>query len=689
MANRLANETSPYLLQHKDNPVDWYPWGDDAFTIARQLDKPIILSIGYSPCHWCHVMAHESFEDDSIAAEMNRDFINIKVDREELPDVDSIYMRAVQAMTGSGGWPLTLFITPDGRPFFGGTYFPPEDRHNMPGFPRILSAISAAYTSNRDQLLSNSEQVIEAIRKQTIPQKHDGEIKESLIFGAFNHLIGDADLENGGTRGAPKFPQPMFYELLLRYWKRTGSAQVLEIVTLTLEKMARGGIYDQLGGGFSRYSVDDRWEVPHFEKMLYDNAQLVRLYLHAYQVTKKPLFRRVVRETIEYVTREMTHREGGFYSASDADSEGVEGKFFVWSVDEIDAALTEEDAELAKLFWGVTEQGNFEDSNTLTVPVSLEEFVAGSGRDPGELISDITRVRGILFDQRSKRVPPSTDDKILTSWNALMLSALAEAGAVLDNNEWIETAQRNAKFLLTEMRDSSGRLLHTWRATGGTKGEAKILAYLDDYSYMIDALLTLHGATLNYSYVDEAQELAQQMIERFWDRDSEVFYDTSMEHTRLLLRPRDVLDNAVPSGGAVAAMAMLRLSVFTGDHSYSAKAEASMRSVLPYLEQAPTAVTSWLSAVDFLTAKRQETVVMGALDDPVARDLMREVNRQYSPNMILSGSSMEPDQNEKAPLLQGRALVNGKPTVFVCENYVCNLPVTSVAELAELLSSDV
>lgn len=689
MANRLANETSPYLLQHKDNPVDWYPWGNDAFTIARQQDKPIILSIGYSSCHWCHVMAHESFEDDSIAAEMNRDFINIKVDREELPDVDSIYMRAVQAMTGSGGWPLTLFITPDGRPFFGGTYFPPEDRHNMPGFPRILSAISTAYTSNRDQLLSNSEQVIEAIRKQTIPQKHDGEIKESLIFGAFNHLIGDADLENGGTRGAPKFPQPMFYELLLRYWKRTGSAQILAMVTLTLEKMARGGIYDQLGGGFSRYSVDDRWEIPHFEKMLYDNAQLVRLYLHAYQVTKKPLFRRVVRETIEYVTREMTHREGGFYSASDADSEGVEGKFFVWSVDEIDAALTEEDAELAKLFWGVTEQGNFEDSNTLTVPVSLEEFVAGSGRDPGELISDITRVRGILFDQRSKRVPPSTDDKILTSWNALMLSALAEAGAVLDNNEWIESAQRNAKFLLTEMRDSSGRLLHTWRATDGTKGEAKIPAYLDDYSYMIDALLTLHGATLNYSYVDEAQELAQQMIERFWDRDSEVFYDTSMEHTRLLLRPRDVLDNAVPSGGAVAAMAMLRLSVFTGDHSYSAKAEASIRSVLPYLEQAPTAVTSWLSAVDFLTAKRQETVVMGALDDPVVRDLMREVNRQYSPNMILSGSSMEPDQNAKAPMLQGRALVNGKPTVFVCENYVCNLPVTSVAELAELLSSDV
>lgn len=686
MPNRLATETSPYLLQHKDNPVDWYPWGDEALAAARLLDRPILLSIGYSACHWCHVMAHESFENESIAATMNSNFVNIKVDREELPDVDSIYMIAVQAMTGSGGWPLTVFITPDGQPFFGGTYFPPEDRQNMAGFPRILGAVADAYATKRDELLVNSQKVVEAIRAQSIPQKHDGEITESLIFGVFTQLVGNADPENGGTMGAPKFPQPMVYELLLRYWKRTGSKQVLDIVTLTLEKMARGGIYDQLGGGFARYSVDDKWLVPHFEKMLYDNAQLVSLYLHAYQATKKPLFKRIVEETLDYVAREMTHPAGGFYSASDADSEGVEGKFFVWTSGEIDAALPNpEDAGLAKALWGVTDEANFEDSNVMNLPVSLEEFVADSGRDSTEFLGDISRIRQTLYEERSKRVPPGIDDKVLTSWNALMLKAFAEAGAAFQNEKWISIARKNARLLLDKARDSEGRLLHTWKATSDSEGEARILGYLDDYSYLVDALLTLYQATFDYSYVDAARALADRMIDRFWDPDWQVFFDTSHEHSKLLVRPRDVLDNAIPSGGAIAAMGLLRLSVFSGEPDYAAKAEASMKSLVPQMEQSPAAVTTWLSAVDFLTANRQEVIVIGEREDLVVTDMLREALGRYSPNTVFGGAHKEPGEDEKSPLLMDRFLVNGKATAYVCENYACKLPVTSSAELAELL----
>ena len=691
MPNRLANETSPYLLQHKDNPVDWYPWGDEAFAAAKILDKPIMLSIGYSSCHWCHVMAHESFENDSIAAGMNAGFVNIKVDREELPDVDSIYMTAVQAMTGSGGWPLTVFITPDGLPFFGGTYFPPEDRQNMAGFPRVLAAVADAYATKRDELLESSQKVVASIREQSTPQKNDGDIDVSLIFGSFTHLVGNADPENGGSQGAPKFPQPMIYELLLRYWKRTGSSQVLDIVTLTLEKMALGGIYDQIGGGFARYSVDDKWLVPHFEKMLYDNAQLVSLYLHAYQATKKPLFKRVVEETLEYVTREMTHAAGGFYSASDADSEGVEGKYFVWTFEEIDAVLDSMDAKFAKVYWGVTEEGNFEESNILHLPMSREEFIACSVQEPSEIIDNIDRIRLLLLEERAKRIAPGIDDKILTSWNALMLKAFAEAGAVFENDDWIAVAEKNAHLLLNQIKDSDGRLLHTWKATTGPVnsddpgGEARILGYLDDYAYLIDALLTLYETTFDYPYIDEAQLLADQMIERFWDRDGEVFYDTSAEHSKLLVRPRDVLDNAVPSGGSVAAISLLRLSVFTGKTEYAEKAEISMKAVIPHMEQAPSAVTSWLSAVDILRSNSQEVVLIGAADDPVITDMKRELRRTFSPNIVFAGATGESSEGASSPLLEGREQINGKATAYVCENYACMLPVTTVAELIEQL----
>jgi hypothetical protein len=461
---------------------------------------------------------------------------------------------------------------------------------------------------------------------------------------------------------------------------------VLGIVTLTLEKMAHGGIYDQIGGGFARYSVDEIWLVPHFEKMLYDNAQLVSLYLHAYQATGKPLFKRIVEETLEYVTREMTHSAGGFYSASDADSEGVEGKFFVWTSAEIDAALSTSDAELAKIYWGVTEEGNFEDSNILHLPMSREEFLSRSAQEPADLIADIERIRGLLLEERSKRVAPGIDDKILTSWNALMLKAFAEAGAVLENADWIAVAQKNARLLLDQVKDDEGRLLHTWKATSDTNGDARILGYLDDHAYLIDALLTLYEATFDYSYVDEAQLLADQMTARFWDPDWEVFYDTSLEHSKLLVRPRDVLDNAVPSGGAIAAMALQRLSVFTGDTQYAAKAEASMKPLVPHMEQAPSAVSSWLAAVDFLKSGSQEVVLIGKHDDSAIIDMKREVRKTFSPNTVLAGSNEDPGNDAKSPLLKAREQINGKATAYVCENYACMLPVTSAAELIEQLN---
>jgi uncharacterized protein YyaL (SSP411 family) len=478
----------------------------------------------------------------------------------------------------------------------------------------------------------------------------------------------------------------MVYELLLRYWKRTGSKQVLDIVTLTLEKMAHGGIYDQIGGGFARYSVDDIWLVPHFEKMLYDNAQLVSLYLHAYQATHKPLFKRIVEETLDYVTREMTHAAGGFYSASDADSEGVEGKFFVWTVEEIDALLSSTDAELAKMYWGVSDEGNFEESNILYLPMSREEFISRSAQEPSEMIADIERVRSLLLEERSKRIAPGIDDKILTSWNALTLKAFAEAGAVFEREDWIAIAEKNARLLLDDVRDSQGRLLHTWKATGDASGDARILGYLDDHAYLIDALLTLYEATFDYSYVDETMALADQMIERFWDPDWKVFYDTSLEHSKLLIRPRDVLDNAIPSGGSIAAMALLRLSVFTGNGDYAQKAESSMQALIQHMEQSPSAVTSWLSAVDFLRSNAQEVVLIGAHEDPEIADMKREIRKTYSPNTVIAGARSEPGEDENSPLLQGRAQINGKATAYVCQNYACKLPVTSAAELVEQLS---
>jgi uncharacterized protein YyaL (SSP411 family) len=678
MPNRLARETSPYLLQHKDNPVDWYAWGDEAFAKARDEDKPVFLSIGYSSCHWCHVMAHESFEDEAIAALMNRLFVNIKVDREERPDIDAIYMAAVQAMTGHGGWPMSVFMTPDGKPYFTGTYFPPEERHGMPGFPRVLQSVADAYHNRKSEVLSTTSRIVEYLQEQTATQASADPLTRDLINEAYRTLAATFDRERGGFGGAPKFPQPMTCELLLRYWHASGDPEALRMVELTIQSMARGGIYDQVGGGFHRYATDAVWIIPHFEKMLYDNAQLASLYLHAWQATGNDDFRRIVEETLGYVEREMLDPAGGFYSAQDADSEGEEGRFFVWSPDEIDAAIGPELGRIARGYFAVTDEGNFEGKNILWRPRDGADVARELGTRGGALRTAIDDARAKLLAARERRVRPGLDDKVLTSWNALMLKAFAEAGAALDRSDYVDIAQRNAEFLLRELvRD--GRLLRTWRA-----GEAKLSGYLEDYAYLIDALLSLYEATFEQRWLEEAVTLADAMIVLFWDAGNGFFFDTGLDHEQLLIRPRDIFDNATPSGGAAAALALLRLAVFTGKHEYETYAVSSLRSVRDVMPRMPSGFAHWLCALDFYLSTPKEIVVIGPREHEATRALLRVAHERYLPNRAIAGADA-PVADGMSPLLAGRELVDGRPTAYVCEHGACQLPVTEPDALAAQL----
>jgi len=676
--NRLANETSPYLLQHKDNPVDWYPWTDEAFAKARAEDKPVFLSIGYSSCHWCHVMERESFENAGIAALMNQNFVNIKVDREERPDVDSIYMNAVQAMTGSGGWPMSVFLTPDGKPFYAGTYFPPTDRGGMPAFPNVLESVADAYRSRRDEVLAGTDRIVQHLAQQAGARPSSDPLTRDILGNAYRALASNFDGENGGIGRAPKFPQPMTYEFLLRYWHTTRNPQPLAMAELTLQKMARGGMYDQLGGGFHRYSTDSAWLVPHFEKMLYDNAQLTSLYLHAFQATGNQFYGQVVEDTLAYVEREMLDPAGGFYSAQDADSEGEEGKFFVWSKLEIDLALGQERGRIVRAYYGVTEVGNFEGRNILWRPRPDEEVAAEPAIIVDELQSIVAEARTKLFEVRSQRVAPARDDKVLTSWNALMLKAFAEAGAALENDHYIDIARRNAQFLCEQLtRD--GRLLRSWK-----DGQARLNGYLQDYAFLIDALLVLYESTFEQRWLDEAARLAASMIDLFWEEASGVFFDTGRDHEQLVVRPRDCFDNATPSGGSVAAFALLRLAAFTGDTDHERYAVSSIRSVREYLDRLPTGFANWLAALDFYLSTPEEIAVIGPRTDRATIDLLRVVYQRYLPNRVLAGSDA-PVAEATSPLLANRDLVGGKSTAYVCENYVCQLPVTTAQALAAQL----
>ena len=680
MPNRLINETSPYLLQHANNPVDWYPWGTEALERARAEDKPILLSIGYSACHWCHVMERESFEDQAIAGVMNENFVNIKVDREERPDLDAVYMEAVQMLTGSGGWPMTMFLTPEGQPFYGGTYFPPEDRQNMPGFPRLLQAITNAYQTNRGEIDRVTRQLAQEMgRAGHIPQGITP-LTVEVLHQAYSNLASTFDYQNGGFGNAPKFPQPMIPEFLLRYQHHGYNPRALQMVEMTLEKMAYGGMYDQVGGGFHRYSTDAYWLVPHFEKMLYDNALLARLYMHAYQITGRNLFRGITEEILDYVLREMTDPLGGFYSAQDADSEGEEGKFFIWTPGQIGDILGEADGSLFGDFFGVSNAGNFEGANILNVRQSTDDYAKEHGLPLGELEATIQRGKRELLAVRETRIHPLLDDKVLTSWNGLMLRTFAEAGVSLGRPDYSQAAIKNAQFLVSTMQPE-GRLLRSYR-----EGQAKLLGYLEDYAFVADGLVSLYEATFNPDWLGHAISLADSMIELFWDDAAAGFYDTGHDHESLVVRPRDIFDNAQPCGGSVASEVLLRLAVITGRDEYASKGATPLRSLHQLMSRSPAGVAHWLAVLDFYVSVPKEIAIVGPVGNVETQELVETVFGRYLPNKVVVGSAPElGEANITSPLLEDRNMIDGKPTAFVCEHYVCQLPVTQAEALAEQL----
>ncbi|HEY0386011.1 MAG TPA: thioredoxin domain-containing protein [Pyrinomonadaceae bacterium] len=680
--NRLSKETSPYLLQHAHNPVDWYPWGEEALERARSENRPILLSIGYSACHWCHVMEHESFENEEIARLMNENFVNIKVDREERPDLDQIYMNAVQMMMGHGGWPMTVFLTPEGVPFYGGTYFPPVDRYNMPGFPRVLLGVAEAYRSKPDEVTQTAQAMLGELRRTGQLQESNEGLSVDLLEAAARRMRDNYDATHGGFGGAPKFPAAMNLDFLLRVYHRTGQQDALEMVEHTCRRMAEGGLYDQLGGGFHRYSTDARWLVPHFEKMLYDNALLSRLYLHVFQVTKDDFYRRICVETLDYVMREMTDERGGFYSTQDADSEGHEGKFFVWTFEEMTSILGDEDGALFCACFNATEGGNFEGHNILNITRSLDAVALEKGVTVERLSEALARGRSLLFKAREQRVKPARDEKVLTAWNGLMLASFAEAAAILERDDYLLTARKNAEFVLDNLRRGP-LLLRTYK-----DGQAKLNAYLEDYAFYIDGLLSLYEATGELRWLQEAKSLADVMNEEFWDEQEGGYFYTGRSHEELIVRSKDFMDNATPSGNSVAAEVLLRLSTLTGDEEYSRKAVTIFRLMRDMLARYPSAFGRLLAALDFYLSTPLEIVILGARDDDKTHALVREVWKNFQPNKVVVQSvSDDPDAAEMIPLLRERSLINGAATAFVCEHYTCRQPATTPAELSAQLAA--
>ena len=664
MPNRLAEETSPYLLQHKDNPVDWYPWGPEALERAKALDRPILLSIGYSSCHWCHVMEHESFESTATAGFMNEHFVPIKVDREERPDVDAIYMEAVQGMTGHGGWPLTAFCDPDGVPFYGGTYFPPEPRQGMPSFAMVMEAVVQSWGTQRDKIAEATGGIRAQLGAVGRIQPVDEELARAVVEGAVSKLRMAADMEHGGFGGAPKFPPASALELMLT----VGETAPVEV---TLDAIAAGGINDQIGGGFARYSVDPIWLVPHFEKMLYDNALLARAYLHGYQALGHERYRVVVERTLDWALREMRGPEGGFFSALDADSEGEEGRFYVWTPAEIRAVL--DDAGIGELtdeviaYYGVGEQGNFEGRNILNL-------IGGASAEAPQRLDE---ARAALYEARSKRVWPGLDDKRLASWNALMIAALADAGAVLGRGDYLDAARVAAVFVCTQMRDAEGRLLRTWK-----DGGAKLNAYLEDHAFLLEALLTLYESTFEVRWFDAARETADAMIERFADPEHGGFFTTSSDHEELIARRKDIDDHPIPSGNSSAAYGLLRLAALTGERSYVEHAESVFRLFGRVATNHPQAVAHLLRAIDFHLSPVKEVALVAAADGDGIGELADVVREEFRPHIVLAGGA---EGTQRPELLAERGALGDRAAAYVCEGFSCRAPVTEPAELVAAL----
>jgi uncharacterized protein YyaL (SSP411 family) len=656
MSNRLAQETSPYLLQHRDNPVDWYPWGEEALTRAQEEDRPILLSVGYSACHWCHVMERESFEDPETAAYMNEHFVNVKVDREERPDVDAIYMEALQSMTGQGGWPMTVFLDPDAVPFYAGTYFPPDEGRGMPSFRMVMEAIVDAFERKREDLRERAPEI--RARLGALGEVEPSpELPDEVELGrSLAQLISTADREHGGFRGAPKFPPASALELLL------GRGET-EVVETTLDAMLAGGIYDHIGGGFARYSVDAIWLVPHFEKMLYDNALLARAYLHGWQNLGHERYRRVCEETLDWMLAEMRGPEGGFYSALDADSEGEEGRFYVWTVTQIEEVLGKEQAQPLIDFYGVSERGNFEGANIL-------HLAAGAEAEPPP---GLDAARKTLYEARAKRVWPGLDDKRLTAWNALAISALAEAGAVLGREDYLDAARQCAEFVLDSLSDEAGRLLRTYK-----DGDARLNAYLEDHAFLLEALLTLYEASFESRWFEAARDLADTTVARFGDPERGGFFSTSADHEELIARRKEVGDHPIPSGNSAAALGLLRLAALTGDDHYGTEAQRVLYLFAKPAVEHPETFAHLLRALDFHLTPTKEVALVG--ND--LTDLAATVRATFRPHLVLAGG---PEGSEHPPLLQHRTEVDGSPAAYVCEHFTCQNPVTSAETLATLL----
>jgi hypothetical protein len=671
--NRLATASSPYLRQHAGNPVDWYPWGEEAMRTARETDRPLLLSVGYSACHWCHVMAHECFEDPGIAAVMNELFVNVKVDREERPDVDAVYMEAVQAMTGQGGWPMTVFLTPVGVPFFGGTYFPPVPRGGMPGFPDVLRAAADAYRQGREDVERIGGEIRRALAPPPLPAGE--EPSAEVVTRAVARLVEQIDARHGGFGGAPKFPHPAALEMLLRRGFAGSDGAAAAAARTTLDRMLRGGIFDQLGGGFHRYSVDAAWAVPHFEKMLYDNAQLAVVYLHAHQLTGDPAYRRAVELTLDYLVREMRLPDGGFASSQDADSEGVEGRYFVWTPEQVrEAVAGPEEAALACRVFGVPEQGNFEaGGSVLSLAVTPDQLARELGTDPDDAAQRVDDLRRRLLGSRSQRVAPGRDAKVVTAWNGLALRAFAEAGTALARQDYVDIAQNCAGFLLDALV-VDGRLRRSWMA-----GAAGVNAFLEDVTFLGDGLLAVYEATGEASHYEGAVGLAREIESRFRDAEGG-YFDTAADAEPLLIRPRGLEDNPLPAGRSMAAQLFLRLAGLTGEERWREAAREIVRPLVPAIARAPLALGSLACVLDQMVAPSREVAIVGTGDDPATLRLLREVWRRRDPYRVLAWGA-----GGSVPLLAGRSLISGHPAAYVCEGFVCRVPVSDPGELAAQL----
>ena len=685
--NRLARETSPYLLQHARNPVDWYPWGEEALERARREDKPILLSIGYSACHWCHVMERESFEDEATASLMNEHFVCIKVDREERPELDLIYMNAIQIMTGSGGWPLNVFLTPDLKPFYGGTYFPPDERHGMPSFRAVLEKVSRVYREQRDRVTASGDQIAGYVLQMSNVAPSREMLADDVLHAALTGFRQTFDPRHGGWGQAPKFPHSTGISLLLRIHRRLHNPDALEMSELTLEKMARGGMYDQLGGGFHRYSTDARWLVPHFEKMLYYQALLVVAYLEAYQVTRKPLFARIARECLDYVLREMTSKEGGSFSSQDADSEGVEGKFFVWTPEEVRAVAGEEAGRAFCAHYDVRSEGNWEGRSILNVPRDAGEVARELGVSPERLEALLSEARPRLLRHREARVHPARDDKVLTSWNGLMISAFARGYQVLDESRYMQAARGAARFLLGALRTTEGDLLRSHR-----NGIPKLAGCVDDYAFLSAALVDLYESDFNPEWLVEARRLVDRMVDRFWDDRDGGFFFTPENQADLIVRSRTGYDGALPSGNSIAALTLFRVARLTGEEGYAEKATRTLRAYRDSMEAMPAGFSAMLCALDFYLDDAKEVALVGAKSAPDTAALLRVVRRPFVPNKVVAFSEGdgEGDAAEEAarvvPLLSGKTTTQGKATAYVCEHFACKAPTTDPERLEKVLA---